>query len=94
MVVYAQKGQDLDELAAALARHRVTVLWLTAGLFHAMAEEQAPKAGRWQRWRERRRARAERSRGIARRVKQGREVAGRDPRGNAAGPTGGMPFGP
>jgi len=59
-----------------------------------MAEEKAPKAGRWQRWRERRRARAERSRGIAGRVKQERDLAGRDPRGNPGGSTGGMPFGP
>jgi hypothetical protein len=37
-----------------------------------MAEQQATKPGRWRRWRERRRAKAERSRGIARRVRQGR----------------------
>jgi len=29
---------SLDELAAAIARHRVTALWLTAGLFHQMVE--------------------------------------------------------
>ncbi|MEA2694498.1 MAG: hypothetical protein QOJ16_3885, partial [Acidobacteriota bacterium] len=32
----------LLELGAALARHGVTSLWLTAGLFHAMVEENLP----------------------------------------------------
>jgi amino acid adenylation domain-containing protein len=30
---------SLDEIAAAIARHGVTTLWLTAGLFHLMVEQ-------------------------------------------------------
>ena len=41
LVVYPPGVPRLDELAAALAAHRVTTLWLTAGLFHPMVEAHA-----------------------------------------------------
>ncbi|MCP4656609.1 MAG: amino acid adenylation domain-containing protein, partial [bacterium] len=39
LVVFAAHTPSLEELGATLARHRVTTLWLTAGLFHQMVEE-------------------------------------------------------
>jgi len=59
-----------------------------------MAEQQAPKSGRFRRWRERRRAGRDRAREIERRTKQRRDHESRSPRGNAGGSGGGMPFGP
>lgn len=59
-----------------------------------MAEQQATKSGRWQKWRERRRAKAERTRGIARRQRQRQDLESRSGR-DIGGPGGaGMPFGP
>lgn len=37
---------SLSEIAAEIGRHGVTSLWLTAGLFHLMVEEQLPELGR------------------------------------------------
>ncbi len=39
LAVFPGRRPDLDELAAAIARHGVTTLWLTAGLFHQMVQE-------------------------------------------------------
>ncbi|MCP4662492.1 MAG: amino acid adenylation domain-containing protein [bacterium] len=39
LVVFAPHTPTLQELGAALDRHRVTTLWLTAGLFHQMVDE-------------------------------------------------------
>ncbi|HSF41151.1 MAG TPA: non-ribosomal peptide synthase/polyketide synthase, partial [Thermoanaerobaculia bacterium] len=39
LVLYPPRKPDLDELADLLTRQGVTTLWLTAGLFHLMAEE-------------------------------------------------------
>jgi amino acid adenylation domain-containing protein len=41
LVVMPAENPSLEELARALARHRVTTLWLTAGLFHQMVEAHA-----------------------------------------------------
>ncbi len=38
LVVAPPHDHSLDELAALLAKHRVTTLWLTAGLFHLMVD--------------------------------------------------------
>jgi non-ribosomal peptide synthase protein (TIGR01720 family) len=38
LAVFPEDELTLDALERALARHRVTVLWLTAGLFHLVAE--------------------------------------------------------
>ena len=40
LVVLAEPKPSLEALAAALERHQVTTLWLTAGLFHQMVEHQ------------------------------------------------------
>jgi amino acid adenylation domain-containing protein len=40
LAVMTAGPHTLEELGAALVRHRVTVLWLTAGLFHLMVERQ------------------------------------------------------
>ena len=40
-LVLAEPGQaSLEELGATIKRHHVTTLWLTAGLFHQMVEQQ------------------------------------------------------
>jgi amino acid adenylation domain-containing protein len=36
---------SLSDIASALRRHRVTTLWLTSGLFHAMVDERLPDLG-------------------------------------------------
>ena len=38
LVVLPAPRPGLDDIAAAIARHRVTTLWLTAGLFHLMVD--------------------------------------------------------
>ncbi|MCP4661664.1 MAG: amino acid adenylation domain-containing protein, partial [bacterium] len=38
LVIGAPGAVSMDELGAALCRHRVTTLWLTAGLFHLMVD--------------------------------------------------------
>ncbi|HVR06846.1 MAG TPA: amino acid adenylation domain-containing protein, partial [Thermoanaerobaculia bacterium] len=38
-LVLAPPSPTLDQLAEVLARHQVSVLWLTAGLFHQMVDE-------------------------------------------------------
>ncbi len=38
LVLYPPGPLSLDDLATVLARHRITTLWLTAGLFHQMVE--------------------------------------------------------
>jgi amino acid adenylation domain-containing protein len=40
LVVLAEPKPSLEALAAALERHQVSTLWLTAGLFHQMVEHQ------------------------------------------------------
>ncbi|PYQ55777.1 MAG: non-ribosomal peptide synthetase, partial [Acidobacteria bacterium] len=39
LVLFPGRRPGLDEIAEAIAHHRVTALWLTAGLFHQMAGE-------------------------------------------------------
>ena len=39
LVLMPPESSSLDNLAHAIRRHRVTTLWLTAGLFHLMVEE-------------------------------------------------------
>ncbi len=39
LAVFPGRRPALDELARAIARHGVTTLWLTAGLFHQMVQE-------------------------------------------------------
>jgi len=39
LVLFPGRRASLDEIGEAIARHRVTSLWLTAGLFHQIAEE-------------------------------------------------------
>ncbi|MCP4659783.1 MAG: amino acid adenylation domain-containing protein, partial [bacterium] len=39
LVIYPQARASLEELGAVIARHRVSTLWLTAGLFHRMVED-------------------------------------------------------
>ncbi|HYH45332.1 MAG TPA: AMP-binding protein, partial [Thermoanaerobaculia bacterium] len=39
LVVLPARTPSLEELSGALAHHRVTTLWLTAGLFHQMVDE-------------------------------------------------------
>jgi amino acid adenylation domain-containing protein len=39
LVLFPGRRPSLDDLAGAIVRHRVTTLWLTAGLFHQMAGE-------------------------------------------------------
>jgi amino acid adenylation domain-containing protein/non-ribosomal peptide synthase protein (TIGR01720 family) len=39
LAVFPGRRPALDELATAIAHHRVTTLWLTAGLFHQMVQE-------------------------------------------------------
>ncbi|HYO64056.1 MAG TPA: amino acid adenylation domain-containing protein, partial [Pyrinomonadaceae bacterium] len=41
LVVMPPQPPSLEELGVALARHGVTTLWLTAGLFHLMVDERA-----------------------------------------------------
>ena len=38
VVLFPDHAPSIEELAGAIARHGVTTLWLTAGLFHAIAE--------------------------------------------------------
>src|SRR6185312_9240318 len=38
IVLYPNRPVDLGEVAEYIQRHRITVLWLTAGLFHQLAE--------------------------------------------------------
>jgi len=38
LLLYAGDSANLDELARTIERHKVTTLWLTAGLFHQMVE--------------------------------------------------------
>ncbi|HEV8583000.1 MAG TPA: amino acid adenylation domain-containing protein [Thermoanaerobaculia bacterium] len=38
LVIYPRRQPTLEELGEVLARHRVSTLWLTAGLFHQMVE--------------------------------------------------------
>ncbi|MCP4660219.1 MAG: amino acid adenylation domain-containing protein, partial [bacterium] len=38
LVIFPEARTSLEELANAIARHRVSTLWLTAGLFHQMAD--------------------------------------------------------
>src|SRR5207248_5646895 len=40
LVVFPSHTPDLAELGEAIRAQRITVLWLTAGLFHQMVEEQ------------------------------------------------------
>jgi len=40
LALFPRRRPSLQDLAAALWRFRVTTLWLTAGLFHAVVEEQ------------------------------------------------------
>src|SRR6185369_11982102 len=42
LAVLPGRVPSLDELGAALGRHGVTTLWLTAGLFHQMVDERLP----------------------------------------------------
>jgi len=41
IVLYPNRPVDLGEVAEYIQRHRITVLWLTAGLFHQLAERPA-----------------------------------------------------
>ncbi|WP_198299665.1 non-ribosomal peptide synthetase [Tumebacillus avium] len=43
LVLYPAGKASLQELGRVLQEHSVTTLWLTAGLFHQMAEEQLPQ---------------------------------------------------
>ncbi len=38
LAIVASAHPSLDDIAAAIARHRVSTLWLTAGLFHLMVD--------------------------------------------------------
>ncbi len=38
LAIMAESHPSLDDIAAAIARHGVSTLWLTAGLFHLMVE--------------------------------------------------------
>ncbi|MCP4661067.1 MAG: amino acid adenylation domain-containing protein, partial [bacterium] len=38
LVIFPEARSSLEELANAIARHRISTLWLTAGLFHQMAD--------------------------------------------------------
>jgi amino acid adenylation domain-containing protein len=40
LVVFPPQVPSLSELGASIENHQVTILWLTAGLFHQMIEEQ------------------------------------------------------
>ena len=40
LVIYPPHLPSLEELGATLQQHRITTLWLTAGLFHQMVEHQ------------------------------------------------------
>ncbi|PWK15686.1 amino acid adenylation domain-containing protein [Tumebacillus permanentifrigoris] len=40
LVLYPQQMRSLEELGQFIREHRVTTLWLTAGLFHQMVDEQ------------------------------------------------------
>ncbi len=42
LALFPPEAPSLEALAEALARHGVTTLWLTAGLFHQMVEVQLP----------------------------------------------------
>jgi amino acid adenylation domain-containing protein len=42
LALLAPGPASLEELGASIARHGVTTLWLTAGLFHQMVERQLP----------------------------------------------------
>ncbi|MFL6286496.1 MAG: amino acid adenylation domain-containing protein, partial [Pyrinomonadaceae bacterium] len=46
LAVFPTRRPSLEELGAALDSYQVTTLWLTAGLFHQMAESQAESLGR------------------------------------------------
>jgi amino acid adenylation domain-containing protein len=43
LVVFPPGMPSLSELGEAIHRYRITTLWLTAGLFHQMVEEQLPR---------------------------------------------------
>lgn len=45
LAVVPQAQPSLDDIAAALRRHRVTTCWLTAGLFHLMVDHQRDALG-------------------------------------------------
>jgi amino acid adenylation domain-containing protein len=45
LAVFPGRAATLDELAATIARHGVTTLWLTAGLFHKMVESRLKGLG-------------------------------------------------
>ena len=42
LVVFPPRAPSLDELAAIVEARRISTLWLTAGLFHRMVEDQLP----------------------------------------------------
>lgn len=43
LVIFRPGPASLDEIGAAIERHGVTTLWLTAGLFHQMIEDQVDR---------------------------------------------------
>src|ERR1043165_2598869 len=45
LVVFPPGAPSLTELGEILGKHRVTTLWLTAGLFHQMVEERVESLG-------------------------------------------------
>jgi len=45
LVIFPEAKATLEELGAAIQRHRITTLWLTAGLFHQMVDLQLDAFG-------------------------------------------------
>ncbi|HZI20326.1 MAG TPA: amino acid adenylation domain-containing protein, partial [Pyrinomonadaceae bacterium] len=45
LVLMQPQAASLEEVGAALKRHGVTTMWLTAGLFHLLADEQPEQLG-------------------------------------------------